>query len=247
MNTDKHKRFVKLAISVFLTSIIDPVDFCKAQLGEWTWMHGDSTLNQAGVYGTKGVSSPSNKPGARYGPSAWTDPSGNFWLFGGVINGPDPLNDLWKYDITTNEWTWMDGDNISAQPGIYGTQGIPSSTNKPGARGWGCLTWVDLIGNLWLFGGYGYDAVGTLGSLGDLWKFNPSTNEWTWMKGPQLASQPGNYGTQGIPSTTNTPPARSETTASWVDDLGNLWLFGGYVSGTGYFSDLWKYNPLTNE
>lgn len=31
--------------------------------------------------------------------------------------------------------------------------------------------WADAGGNLWLFGGKGYDSAGTLGDLNDLWKY----------------------------------------------------------------------------
>ena len=36
--------------------------------------------------------------------------------------------------------------------------GVPASTNIPGARK-GAVTWVDGVGNFWLFGGCGYDSV----------------------------------------------------------------------------------------
>ena len=37
-----------------------------------------------GVYGPKGVPSPSNVPGSRVGAVSWIDNSGNLWLFGGL-------------------------------------------------------------------------------------------------------------------------------------------------------------------
>ena len=36
------------------------------------------------------------------------------------------------------------------------------------------VSWTDSSGNLWLFGGDGYDADGGAGYLNDLWEFNPS-------------------------------------------------------------------------
>jgi hypothetical protein len=51
--------------------------------GNWTWMAGNSSSNQSGVYGDKEVSSPSNVPGARDNAISWTDNGGNLWLFGG--------------------------------------------------------------------------------------------------------------------------------------------------------------------
>ncbi len=48
---------------------------------------------------------------------------------------------------------------------------------------------------LWLFGGFGIDSTGESGLLNDLWEFNPSTLEWTWMggssNGRNLRGQPG--------------------------------------------------------
>lgn len=52
----------------------------------------------------------------------------------------------------TNQWTWMSGSNLSAQPGNYGTQGIPSDIAVPSGRT-GATLWIDLENTLWLFGG----------------------------------------------------------------------------------------------
>jgi hypothetical protein len=52
--------------------------------GNWTWMSGNSSLNQLGSYGIKGVGSPSNVPGARYGSVEWRDKDGNLWIIGGT-------------------------------------------------------------------------------------------------------------------------------------------------------------------
>ena len=46
-------------------------------------MSGSNTINQVGIYGTKGVPDAANVPGARYDSISWTDSDGNFWLFGG--------------------------------------------------------------------------------------------------------------------------------------------------------------------
>ncbi|MEJ7737792.1 MAG: kelch repeat-containing protein [Chitinophagaceae bacterium] len=222
---------------------------------QWTWMKGDSLSNVVGVYGTQGIASSNNKPGARSGAVSWTDASGNLWMFGGyfcaTVNSDCGLrNDLWKYDISTNMWTWMKGDNtLINSRGVYGKQGIPASTNKPGPRV-DAVSWTDALGNFWLFGGYGWAST-TGDELNDLWKYDPANDMWTWMKGDSIittASIFGFYGTQGIAASANNPPAR-EGAISWTDGI-NLWLFGGgtdYTSSINFFNDLWKYNPLTNE
>src|SRR5690349_11380788 len=138
--------------------------------------------------------------------------------------------------------TWMKGDNLINQGGIYGTQGIPSTSNKPGARDFSA-TWKDNNGQLWLFGGYGYDTNNP-GYLNDLWKFNPSNNQWTWVKGDNSIEQYARYGTQGTAHANNKPGA-NYASISWTDNNGNLWLFGGfgYTDGDfGFLNDLWKFN-----
>jgi N-acetylneuraminic acid mutarotase len=220
---------------------------------EWTWVSGSSTINQAGIYGTKGTAAPSNIPGAREMAVSWKDPQGKFWLFGGY--GHDSagyrarLNDLWKYDPTTNEWTWISGEKTANQAGVYGTQGQPAPANVPGARA-RAVSWSDSSGELWLFGGYGLDSAGNLAWLNDLWKFDPTTLEWTWASGNSSANQVGSYGARGIPDPANIPGAR-EDAGTWIDSSGRLWLFGGYgyasVVILGYLNDLWRYDPTTME
>ena len=49
---------------------------------------------------------------------------------------------------------------------------------------------------------------------------------WTWMGGPQTLDDAGVYGTEGTPNRTNIPAARVDG-QTWVDNNGDLWLFGG--------------------
>ncbi len=231
-------------------------DLWKFNSGEWTWMTGSNLNSQLGTYGIQGTANPNNAPGARINAVTWTDTSGNLWLFGG--DGHDAtntaegcatapyicyLNDLWKY--SAGEWTWMGGSNVVNAPGTYGTQGAPSAANFPGAR-WGGVTWVDSSGNVWLFGGNGFDsapgATFEFGGLNDLWKY--SGGQWTWMGGSNITDQPGTYGTQGVPASGNVPGQRYAG-VGWADTSGNLWLFGGgiFLSGGGDFNDLWEFQP----
>jgi N-acetylneuraminic acid mutarotase len=147
------------------------------------------------------------------------------------------------------EWTWMGGSDLTNQPGVYGTKGVPALGNVPGGRS-GAATWMDASGNLWLFGGLGYAATSTHGELNDLWKYTPSTGEWTWMSGSNSTNQLGVYGTKGVPAAGNVPGIR-DGAVTWMDADGNLWLFGGVdnysFSYRVMFNDLWKYTPSTGE
>lgn len=303
---------------------------------EWAWMKGSLTTNTVGIYGTQGVAASSNNPGARIGPVAWTDTSGNLWMYGGFgygdtggLDSIGTLNDLWKYNIATGLWTWMSGGKLVNAAPAYVTKDVASSTNTPGgivgANGWitsdghlwifggaadsaltitynnlwefnpsdstwafrsgagktaasayltnsagvygsktvsassnlpgsrlDAVSWLDSSNNLWFFGGNGWDSVGSSsGILNDLWKYNTTTKQWTWMSGSNLNNAFGTYGTQGVAANANTPGARwYRGPFAWVDTSGNFWMFGADGNGatkSGLLNDWWKYNALTNQ
>jgi Galactose oxidase, central domain len=207
------------------------------------WFYA-ATADYGGSYGDYwSLTTPNSNspvPVGRWGAVTWTDSSGLLWLFGGQDASTDFLNDIWNYNISTSTWTPVTGG--ANQPGVYGNQGTANSANIPGGR-WGATGRLDASGNLWLFGGYGYDSTGTLGLLNDLWKF--SGGEWTWVSGSKLANPDGVYGNQGSPTSTTVPGGR-QAASSWIDSSGNFWVFGGYnLSPTGEptaFNDLWEYS-----
>jgi len=218
-------------------------DLWKWDGTNWTWQAGDSLTDQRSVYGVKGIAATTNKPGARQDAMSWVDANGNLLLFGGLgydSNGVwSQMNDLWRWDGAN--WTWVSGDTVSAIAGIYGTKGATAAANKPGARS-GAVTWSDRTGNLWLFGGLGYDVNGGWGDLNDLWRWD-GTN-WTWVAGDNISSQPGVYGTKGVAAASNKPGSR-QYAVSLVDHNGFFWLFGGTGQGksvSGYLNDLWKWD-----
>ena len=219
---------------------------------EWTWVSGSNTINAGGVYGAQGTASTANVPGARLGAVSWIDSGGKLWLFGGAsqtVGGIRVLNDLWEFNPANKEWTWVSGSNVVNSFGVYGTEGIASQNNVPKSR-MSAVSWIDGSGNLWLFGGIGYDTSGSgnLGDLNDLWEFTTANKEWTWVSGSNAISARGVYGTKGTASTANVPGARDEA-VSWTDGSGNLWLFGGNSThlDSGEFSDLWEFNPANKQ
>jgi hypothetical protein len=250
--------------------------------GNWVFVLGNKTINQNGNYGAQGTAATTNLPGGRQEAVGWADANGNLWLFGGegedsVGTANGILNDLWVYNITNNQWTWVTGSSTANQTGVYGLQpfvGPPTTTGaagtvglastapstSPGSR-WGASGWVDQGGNFWLMGGWGLDSTGTNGNgaLNDLWVYTPNATAgqpgtWTWIKGSNTGSQNGLYGNLVRPYETYyiwTPGGRSNAT-HWVDGLGQLWLFGGEgydstgTTGSGYLDDMWRYLPYKN-
>ena len=269
-------------------------DLWKYSGGTWTFVSGSSLANQIGIYGTPGTPASNNAPGGRQEAAGWADANGNLWLFGGEgedKNNPPTangiLNDLWVYNITSNQWTFVIGGTTANQTGEYEAQTVVGPVNTigaastcgltvgltvggnvicspvsttgalPGSR-WGASSWVDAGGNFWLFGGWGLDSTGTNGNgaLNDLWVYTPNSTvgqpgTWVWVKGSNTGAANGVYGDEFRAYKTFemwTPGGRSNAT-HWVDNNGQLWLFGGQgydstsTTGNGDLSDLWRYLP----
>lgn len=282
---------------------------------QWTWIGGNKTVNNTGIYGERGIASAENLPGAREDAVTWVDAQGNLWLFGGLgmaastedqqkkpqnnttnpDNGGGPrdnngndgesnngngrgngnngngrgngngngrgnggdivletgstiieglLNDLWMYSPATNKWTWVSGNLSPDNEGKYGKRAEASAGNYPGGR-YMSAGWVDKSSNLWLFGGRGLSSEQNISDLNDLWMYNQSTREWTWMSGDKKSRAKEHYGKKGEFDKDNTPGGRRGST-SWVDKNGAFWLFGGGARWD-LMSDLWQYNPASNE
>jgi len=214
--------------------------------GTWVWQAGSDLRNTA---------STGSFPGARWAPATWTDASGNVWMFGGQgydVNGNlGLLNDLWEY---TGTWNLISGSLTAGQNGVYGTQGTAAAGNVPGGRQ-AAVLWTDHSGNVWLFGGFGLDSVGTgsgpqtLGAtLNDLWEYTPGTNQWTWVSGSNIANQNGVYDTNQTGEDAKNVPGARWGAVGWTDSTGDPMLFGGWgygsnlTLGTGFLNDIWEYD-----
>jgi|GEM_PF-787412 len=133
---------------------------------QWIWISGTNATQSAGSYGVLGVEDPGNQPAARDGAAGWMDGKGDLWIFGGQGRS-GVLSDVWRYSLTTGNWTWMKGQQAPNDPAIYGTKAEPNSTNTPSARR-SSAAFVDIyLGQLWIFGG----GSGTRYSS-DLWRLD---------------------------------------------------------------------------
>jgi hypothetical protein len=112
-------------------------------------------------------------------------------------------------------------------------------------------SWIDRSGNLWLSGGDGIDSTvpgfrGPSGSplayvgLTDVWEFNPTTGQWTWVNGfsrGNTATVSQGVGAPGVPG--------SGGGMQWVDKTGANWLLNG-ISVANSTMYLWKYTNTGN-
>jgi hypothetical protein len=198
--------------------------------------------------------------------SASTQSQGcTLWNYKGVVTAS--VNTV-VVDCGHDDWTWIDGTKTAGPIGAPQYGSFPSSapptlpnpfTNTPGAR-YGAAGWTDKSGNLWLFGGDGWELAGgspqvTLNApMNDLWvcvMIFGDYCEWQLQGaydptvGAQIianAQHEGQGGSYLLPGngTVGFPGARLGA-ATWTDTAGNLWLFGG-SDGSNYLNDLWKFN-----
>lgn len=223
--------------------------------GNWRWIHGTKIRNQLTTFGTQGVANANNKPGGRYGAVCWT--LGNkLYTFTGrgtdaenFLGSVQYLHELWSYDITTNAWTWLKGNNSTVQYSIdnfasYGNKGVETATVRPPAT-IGSTGSVN-NGKLILYGGYGYGQCSSCGGTNNnLWSYNPQNNNWTWLEGSGDGDASNRF--PDTPVAQSTPILPSEWkgctyAVSWSYN-NRFYTFGGegYVTN----NDIWGYKLCT--
>ncbi|MGB0979949.1 MAG: hypothetical protein ACPGVV_11160, partial [Croceimicrobium sp.] len=222
------------------------------EANSWSLVSGDlgnvriNNTNQNGVnlgtvnYGTKGVASASNQPGARAGAAYVTGNNGEFYMYGGygvASDGLGALSDLWKYE--NGLWTWIGGSNLKNVAATYGTL-LASGGSEPGARVDANL-WVDASDDVFIFGG----GTGFYGQYHDnyasLMRFNGT--DWSW----RIGSSALNAGpVQASGSTTYIEPAARRLGAGVYSSDGKFYVRGGAVakssSSQDWQTDFWSYN-----
>ncbi len=148
-------------------------------------------------------------------------------MYGGVgfdSTGKNTLfSDLWQYNPSSNAWK-----NIVPKAG-----GI-----QPDAR-MDVQTWYDAAGKLWLMGGDG-TVNKTYQKQDDLWYYDIKTAAWVRVIANSPTEKKSDYSVSAS--------IGSRTGAyTWVDNKGNLWLYGGKnletpENPTGLLNDMWYFD-----
>lgn len=217
---------------------------------EWTWTNEDSS--SASVYGLRGVPSVNNHPGKRMQATVWSPGNKVQYLFGGIAFDEDGktmfMSDLWRYDSTSQCWTWLAGSDTKNQPGSYEERMKPSPSAFPSARLSG-VAWSSGERYLYLFGGVGFDSEMGYGAMNDLWRFDISTGLWAWIAGEKTKNQDGRSGIRGEFGSAYAPCSRYGC-AAWCYNDSLLLLFGGRGRGSSgrdqLMNDIWVFDIAQN-
>lgn len=186
-----------------------------------------------GSWGTFNVPSAGAYPSPRGNMvGAYDNTNQIFYLFGGV--GFDDshtlgvLNDIWSFNVDSGLFTWIGGgsDLLNGQIAKYGTKDVPSSISVIGGRQNGGMFFYNSA--LYIFGGNGYDNVGTTGYLCDMWIFDLLSLNKTWISGSSSANQKSSYGPMGVSSKTYNPSGRSNFAYKYDINSKMFYVFGGF-------------------
>ncbi|XP_074655365.1 uncharacterized protein LOC141908953 [Tubulanus polymorphus] len=211
--------------------------------------------------GTDDDSRNHRNPLPRNGAVTWVTNNRTMFMFGGNIeknlrnqhSSVGFTSDLWSFSLTRRSWRYLNGFTRPGHVAIYGVLGHGDSDTIPGCRKLS-LSWVDLNGDLWLFGGEGIDYLmpnfyrGDK-ELSDLWKYDVNREVWVWMGGLTKGEGRATYGNIHTPSLDNLPGPRLNA-ATWVRN-DTFYLFGGdghdATGEEGQLNDVWVFNCLMQD
>ncbi|CAD5121932.1 unnamed protein product [Dimorphilus gyrociliatus] len=195
-------------------------------------------------------------PGKRHGSASWEGKDQCLYMFSG--NSQDNIdrsrnlgigltNEMWKFCKVDEKWKNISNSRGHTGRSSIGEFGKESKLNFPGARKL-AATWTDLNGSLWMFGGEGLDDEKNNilfkrdKLLSDIWRFNATSNLWTFIGGFKEGERHALYGPKGKSSIEYLPGPRYAPTF-WTYD-NKLYLYGGRghnaKNETAILSDLWK-------
>jgi hypothetical protein len=219
--------------------------FCYVE-GEWIWMKGSKFRNDAGSFGSQGLSSPNNNPPGLSGMKVWTNPQGEAYLFGGLSSASTTAyhNAIWKFD--GQNWTWIKGDNSPGTAAVFGTKGIAQPTNNPGGSFNFTLAGDD--NGFYIYGGATYYSHRSSSHFSNqLWYFDAASENWTFLFGSTLGAS-NVPGFDSISKNSNAVnPGYNRGGASWVAN-GKFYLFSGLIYtglASHYYTpsnNLWEWN-----
>ena len=67
---------------------------------------------------------------------------------------------------------------------------------------------------------------------------------WTWVHGDSTYYTSPRFGIRGVADSSNVPPTLYAP-VFWTGKDGRFWIYGGKDYSSGYYSDMWMFDPDT--
>lgn len=159
----------------------------------------------------------------------------------GQYNGVSgSLNDVWKFDLLTNWWSYIAGANQAVNsPQVGKTTNVFSSTYTPGNTDGASYAYWKSQSLVIMFGGESTDQSANGISNKNFWVFNITSVQWML-----LANLPAHYGSINITEATSYPGARSYAASASISSSNTFMIFGGTTAYNAFpsFSDAWLFS-----
>jgi hypothetical protein len=218
----------------------------------WAWLSGRSgAVSWDYNVGTIGEASLTATPSVRSGGCGAVDPvTRKLYYFGGVDDRYH-YNEIHSFDMVSEMWTLLGPDSLNSF-GTYGGSDTFGPNWKPRSRE-SCSAFF-YGGFFWMFGGYGPQRQYSTGSPGvegvsnDLWRYDPTLNQWAWVGGSNDvdSAAAGNYADLNQYSANNWPPGRWYLQADWDSSRNKFVLWGGR-GRSGSYTDIWEFDPVIKQ
>lgn len=134
---------------------------CWSAPYQWSWLKGDKLQNRYVVFGQPGVPSNEATPGARSPLTYCYDSDEEILvIFGGFgyidVENIGMINDVWTYNVKTNQFTYYGGGTTLDHEGVYDDKGQFSFDAIPRSRNSAKLLCALKNDSIYLYGGVSY-------------------------------------------------------------------------------------------
>ncbi len=122
---------------------------------------------------------------------------------------------------SSGHWTWFGGNYTSEYSTVRAV--YPAHHGEIGSPGFRRIAPTAVVNDtMYLFGGYGYgNNSNVYETMNDLWAFNVSSGNWTWVAGSSNSRKYGVY------IGDDAQPGGRTNTAMWATKSGVIYVFGG--------------------
>lgn len=212
----------------------------------WTWITGQAdagilptfgTIDEYAIDNTPGGFSACPAVGVLY--SMWITSDDHLWM---LVNRFEAVlqTEIWEFNPTLEQWRCRRIDiSEFGEPQVFPEACLDGNPDIfPISRTEMRVEWVDNCDHLYFFGGANFCIMSP--AYNDIWRYDPVTNTYTYIKG---GTSPITPGTQDVFDVDNFP-TMSAGGQAWQNEKG-FYTMGGMNPSGEMTNDVWLYSPDT--